>query len=115
MLGDSQLSSAARNAIVEPTNAKWVSPVSYWEIAIKMSIGKFKPNRPFEDLIQQGIVDNRFSILAIATQHAGRVLQLPFHHRDPFDRMIIAQALVERMHVVSADSDFDAYGVRRIR
>jgi len=67
-----------------------------------------------ETLISHGIADNDFAILAIEPKHAAILTNLPFHHKDPFDRLLIAQALVERIPIVSIDPQFDAYGVKRI-
>ena len=116
-LSDSQLSTLALAAIIDPANEKWVSPASYWEVAIKISIGKYTIAQPFENFWRGAIELNGFRILHVLTQHAGRVATLPFppnNHRDPFDRMIVAQALVEGMGVVSADANLDAYGITRI-
>ena len=116
-LDDPQLSAAAKAAIMDPANEKWVSPASYWEVAIKISIGKYAIAQPFEDFWRNAIDMNAFQILHILPRHAAAVAALaylPNGHRDPFDRLIVAQALVEGMSVVSADPKLDAYGVNRI-
>ena len=116
-LADPQLSPKASGAIIDPANEKWVSPASYWEVAIKISTGKYAIAQPFEDCWRNAIDMNAFQILPILIKHAAAVATLPYppnHHRDPFDRLIIAQALVEGMSVVSADPQLDAYGVTRV-
>jgi PIN domain nuclease of toxin-antitoxin system len=89
---DPQLSAAARVLIVDPTNEIVVSPASYWEVAIKVSLGKYPMTVPFEQFFTQGIEGNDFAILPIQIRHAAVLSALPMHHKDPFDRMIIAQA-----------------------
>ena len=116
-LADPQLSVAASAAIVDPANEKWVSPASYWEVAIKISTGKYAIAQPFEDFWQYAIDMNGFSVLHIQTRHAAVVARLPFPptgHRDPFDRLIVAQAKVEGMTIVSSDPKLDAYGITRL-
>ncbi len=111
---DAKLSADARAAIAEPTTDVLISPASYWEIAIKVSCGKYPLTVPFETFITRGIYDNGFAILPIEPKHAAALTSLPFHHRDPFDRLMISQALVEPMPIVSNDVVFDAYSVTRI-
>ena len=84
------MSAAARTAISDSNNGILVSPVTYWEVAIKVSIGKYTIAVPLEDFFR-GITDNDFEILPIEVRHAAQVTALPFHHKDPFDRMLIAQ------------------------
>lgn len=114
VLGDAKLSRQARTEIESSTNEKLVSPASYWEIAIKISIGKYTLPQPYEQFIQKAIDDNGFAILPIMPQHTAALTILPFHHRDPFDRLMIAQAMVEQMPIVSGDVVFDTYPVTRI-
>ena len=111
---DPQLSAAASAAIIDPANEKWVSPASYWEIAIKISTRKYAFAQPYEDFWRNAIDANGFQILHILPRHTALLTTMPYHHRDPFDRLIIAQALTEGMSVVSADSIIDAYSVARI-
>jgi PIN domain nuclease of toxin-antitoxin system len=115
-LADSQLSATAQVAIIDPANEKWVSPATYWEVAIKVSIGKYVLAQPFEDFWRGAIDMNAFQIMPILPRHAAAVAKLPFppNHRDPFDRLIVAQAMTEGMSVVSADPKLDAYGINRI-
>lgn len=108
------MSADARAAIESPANEKHISPASYWELAIKIGLNKFSLTEPFDVLIPQEIRNNGFLIIPISVEHAANIISLPLHHRDPFDRMLIAQALAESMPVVSKDSQFDAYGVQGI-
>jgi PIN domain nuclease of toxin-antitoxin system len=113
-LGDKQLTGTARTAIENPVNEKWVSPASYWEIAVKIGIGKYQLKEDYDAFMQRAIFGNGFEILHIQPHHTSILTALPFHHRDPFDRLLIAQALVEKMPIVSGDRLFDAYGVQRV-
>ena len=112
--GDSKLSATARAAIEDPGNEKLVSAGSLWEIAIKISLGKLTLAEPFGVIIPRELARNGFAILPIQPTHADRISRMPFHHRDPFDRLLIAQAQEESLELVSLDPQFDAYGVRRI-
>jgi PIN domain nuclease of toxin-antitoxin system len=115
-VADPQLSATARVAIMDPANENWVSPASYWEVAIKVSIGKYELAQPFEDFWRNAIDRNAFQILPLLPRHAAAVATLPFpsNHKDPFDRLIVAQAKVEAMTLVSADANLDAYGITRL-
>ena len=111
VLGDPQLSDIARNHILDPGNIKFVSPASYWEISIKISLNKYALHVPYAQFMRQAITGNGFRFLHISPRHTERLIALPLHHRDPFDRLLIAQGLVEGMNVVSDDSNFGVYGV----
>jgi PIN domain nuclease of toxin-antitoxin system len=113
-LGDPKLSSIARREIENPSNEKLISPVSYWEVAIKISIGKYTLPQSYEEFIHKAVDRNGFAILHIEPRHAAAVANLPFHHRDPFDRLLIAQAIVEQIPILSGDPTFDQYAVTRI-
>jgi PIN domain nuclease of toxin-antitoxin system len=113
-LGATQISAVALAAINDPRNDKFVSPATYWEIAIKVSINKLALGAPYEDFLHRGIVLNGFGILPVEPRHTARVATLPFHHKDPFDRLLIAQALVDDLTLVSNEALFDAYGVNRL-
>lgn len=108
--GDNALSLNAKNAIDDPRNDKFVSAASVWEIAIKIGIGKIQLKFPFVDFFQL-LAINHFTWLPIQFEHTVRMVQFPFHHRDPFDRIMIAQALEEGMTIVGQDPAFPAYGV----
>ena len=114
IMGSSNLSAHARALIEDVANEKFLSVASLWEIAIKLSIGKLMLSAPFDVLIPQQLSLNGFELLNIEIDHAALVATLPFHHRDPFDRLLIAQASVEKMSVVSIDAVFDAYSVTRL-
>jgi PIN domain nuclease of toxin-antitoxin system len=87
---------------------------SLWEISIKVSVGKLTLAQPFDTFVPQQLADNDIEILPISLAHLGVVSTLPFHHRDPFDRLLIAQAMLEQMPIVSADAALDAYSVKRL-
>lgn len=111
---DQMLSVTAHRAITDPANDLLVSAATVWEIAIKTSIGKLSLSQPYRLWMKKAIADLRASLLPVSVDYADIQANLPFHHRDPFDRLVIAQALVEGISVVSADSQFDAYGVNRV-
>lgn len=111
---DPQLSETAKQAICDATNRKLISTASCWEVAIKVSLKKLDLGGPYRGFIHQHMVRNNFEILQITDEHLAMLVDLPFHHKDPFDRMLIAQALYEQIPLVSVDSQFDAYGVTRI-
>lgn len=113
-LGDSQLSTTARTHIDDPANMKLVSPASYWELAIKISLGKYTLTESYDDFIQHAVFDNGFGILPIEPRHTAKLISLPFHHKDPFDRMMVAQGLAEGMPLVSNDAILDQYFITRI-
>jgi PIN domain nuclease of toxin-antitoxin system len=112
MLNDPKLSQTASKLITERTNDCQVSPASHWEIALKIGAGRYRLTGDFEALWNE--VFTRFGSLAIEPRHTARLISLPFHHKDPFDRLLVAQALAEQIPLVSADSSLDAYGIRRL-
>lgn len=111
---DSNLSEAALEFVAEPTNEVLVSPASCWEIAIKVSLGKYLLTAPFEEFFREGIEENDMAVLPIDIRHAAVLSSLPMHHKDPFDRMMVSQAIAEQIPIVSRDASLDAYGVRRL-
>ena len=114
IMGSLDLSAAARTQIEDVANEKFLSVASLWEIAIKLSIGKLTLSAPFDLLIPQQLALNGFELLNIEIDHVSLVATLPFHHRDPFDRLLIAQAMVEKMAIVSIDAAFNDYSVVRL-
>src|SRR5262245_34031122 len=112
--GHLQLSANARTLIQDSSNDVLLSPASYWEIAIKISIGKWQLNRPYEEFIDIGLNRYGFRVLPILPAHTARLIGLPFHHKDPFDHLLLAQAIVESIPIVSSDSALDVYGVSRL-
>lgn len=113
-LGDAQLSASARQLIDDPANTKFVSPATYWEIAIKISIGKYVLHEPYEVFFDRAIRQNGFLILPIEPRHTSALTSLPYHHRDPFDRLMVAQAMTEGLSLVSIDAVLDAYPIQRL-
>jgi PIN domain nuclease of toxin-antitoxin system len=115
LLEDSHLSTTANALIIDPTNDIEVSPATYWEIAIKVSLGKYALPEPYDIFMEREIATNDFCILPIEPKHTAVLTTLPFHHRDPFDRLLIAPAMVETIPILSVDTAFDAYPVTRLR
>jgi|SRR5882672_882903 len=113
IMGDSRLSSAARAAIENPADEKLLSVGSLWEMAIKVSLGKLTLAEPFPQIIPRELKRNGFQLLPMSLAHASHVSSMPFHHRDPFDRLLVAQAMEESLVVLSADTHFDLYGIKR--
>jgi PIN domain nuclease of toxin-antitoxin system len=112
--GDSKLSLNARLLIEDAANDKFVSVVSLWEIAIKYGLGRLNLSDDFENLFPNQLIINGFEQLAIENKHFYEFIKLPQHHNDPFDRLLIAQTISEKMSIVSVDSAFDNYPVSRL-
>lgn len=110
---DTALSLSAKMLIENPEHTVYLSIASIWEMAIKISLGKLEMPAPFDEFINAQTYKNSISLLGITTRHLGIVASLPFHHRDPFDRLIAAQSLVEQIPIIGIDLIFDAYGVKR--
>ena len=107
---DSALSATARN-IIETSDDVLVSVASAWEVAIKVQLGKLAVDAPSAEVFfDEQMRANGFTYLPIAPAHVFRAATLPLHHRDPFDRMLIAQAFIEGLPLVTRD-DFRAYGL----
>ena len=104
-----RIAAEARQAI-EEADAVYVSAASAWEIAIKTALGRLRSTRTVEEAAS----DSGFLELPVTFRHAERVTRLPPHHRDPFDRMLVAQAAVEELTLVTRDPVFARYGVARI-
>lgn len=100
-----------RQALSDRSNQIWLSHVSVWELQIKIQIGKLTLGAPLADLIDQEIRVNHLRLLSISYDDILKLDSLPMHHRDPFDRMIIAQTLMGGFHLVACDAEFAAYGV----
>lgn len=109
-----RLSPPARKALEDPTNHLLLSDASVWEMAIKTSTGKLELLAPLEKLVFEHGTALGVTILPIATQHAIRVAHLPFRHRDPFDRLLVAQCLEDDLTLVSRDDVLDEYGITRV-
>lgn len=113
-IGATQLSANARALIEDATNEKFVSLASVWEMAIKISLNKMTVSAPLETFVQNQLKINGFKLLPVKLNHAAFVETMPFHHKDPFDRLLIAQAETEQISIVSIDAAFDAYGAARL-
>ena len=101
--GSERLSRPARDLMEDFDNRLHLSIASLWEIAIKINIGKLELARPFAALIPEQLEEHQIKLLQICPDHLSRMLYLPLHHRDPFDRLIIAQAICERLPIISCD------------
>lgn len=110
----SRLSPAATTALQDPTNDLLVSAATIWEIAIKVGVGKLTLSAPYRDWMDRAIADLGLTLLPVTVEYADAQTLLPWHHRDPFDRLLIAQARIEAISIVSADVQFDAYGSSRV-
>jgi PIN domain nuclease of toxin-antitoxin system len=108
------LSSGAAQALTDEQNDLFCSVVSIWEMAIKISLRKLKVASRLDSAFHRRLENSGFSILPVDYAHAAHVATLPWHHRDPFDRLLTAQAILEQMALVSHDNQLDAYGIQRI-
>ena len=103
-----KLSALARRALEDPRNEVFVSPVSVWEIAIKRALGKLTA----PDILETDVMEQGFTPLSLTFFHAEQAGKLPQHHRDPFDRMLVAQAQAEGLVLVTRDTRIPLYGIR---
>lgn len=113
MTEDKELSERAHQLIIDSNSEILLSIASLWEIAIKVNIAKLDLNEPFEQLFPRELHSHGIEILDIKINSLIRLTTLPLHHRNPFDRLIIAQALVESLPIIGVDGTFDAYGISR--
>ena len=109
-----KLSAEAEDVIRASGNHLLLSVASVWETAIKQNLGRLPIPEPLDSFIPEHLRTNRIALLPIQLRHTFAVARLPLHHRDPFDRLLVAQAISESIPVVSADGVFDAYSVRRL-
>jgi PIN domain nuclease of toxin-antitoxin system len=109
---DPQSSPTARKSIENPAHEKFGSVASLWEIAIKLSLEKLKLPRPFGEVFPQQLEVNGFGLLSISCAQLHQLVSLPFHHRDPSDRLLIAQAIADDMAVITCDPEFLKYSAR---
>jgi len=109
-----RLSPRVRGLLEDETNAVSVSMVSYWEMAIKIGLGKLDLGPDWTRRFQSFMHDNTISSLPIRPEHCTALVSLPFHHRDPFDRMLVAQSQSEKMGLVSRDSSLGQYAIECI-
>lgn len=112
--GDRALNPTAKATIEDPNHRKLVSLASCWEIAIKAGLGKVTLGEPSAVYIPAALRSTGFELLPISLEHATLVESLPSHHKDPFDRLIVAQAICEGLPIVSADPALDLYHVKRM-
>jgi PIN domain nuclease of toxin-antitoxin system len=112
---DARMSQRARNVYLDERNRLLLSVASVWEMAIKSSLGRLTFSKALTAFLDEQLSANGISVLEISRAHAEGVEALPFHHRDPFDRLLVSQALAERAPILSADAALDHYaGVTRL-
>ena len=105
-----QLSAEARRVYLDTRNKLSISPVSFWELAIKSSIGKIKLKENWCSAFRADLDENAIQWLPVSPEHCHQVERLPFIHRDPFDRMLVAQSLAEPMRLLTSDTALAKYG-----
>lgn len=111
--GDNELSQSSKVIIEDPDNVKYISIATFWEIAIKININKLKIEMPFREL-EWHVSKNDFQLLPITFLHTNQLINLPLFHRDPFDRIIIAQAICDSLTVLGKDINFKHYELQII-
>jgi PIN domain nuclease of toxin-antitoxin system len=114
IMDNPNLSQIAKAEVENAQNELYLSVASLWEMAIKISLGKLKISLPFADFVETHITGNEFQLLSILPHHLDIVSRLDFHHRDPFDRLLVSQSLTDQIPIISADAVLDRYGVTRI-
>lgn len=112
--GDPKLSEKVKSLFLDEDNDIAISMASIWEMAIKISLNKLKIPGPLAEFVAEHIKGNKINILPIELNHIYHLENLPFFHRDPFDRLIIAQAMAENMSILGQDEVFDQYSINRI-
>jgi len=112
--GDQKLSDRARDIYLNTENLIFFSMAGLWEMAIKISLNKLFLEGPLKDFIHTHIKGNDIKILNIEVKHILSLENLPFYHRDPFDRLLISQSMNENIPILSSDKAFDLYPVKRI-
>ena len=111
---DERLSEQAKSHILDADNELYLSVASIWEMSIKTGLGKLILQLPIEQIINEQVQINGLNILNIESSHAFAVAALPWHHRDPFDRLIISQCKIEKLTLLSCDTAMDAYDIERL-
>lgn len=109
--GSLNLSNTARTLIEDQENQRFLSIASLWEMSIKISIGKLTLGMSISELIEREVYGNAIELLEIQPEHLDELVALPFHHKDPFDRLMIAQSLAEKIPLVTKDNTFERYSV----
>ncbi len=108
------LGAGAASALRNPGNPLLLSAATIWEISIKVGLKRLSLSSPFGQWINQAIADLGMSVLPITPEYADAQIALPMHHRDPFDRLLVAQARIEKLSIVSSDAMLERYGITRI-
>ncbi|AYQ32982.1 type II toxin-antitoxin system VapC family toxin [Runella sp. SP2] len=114
MRGDAMLSEKAKKIILTDFQNCYVSLASFWEMSIKSSLNKLDLGLPFIEAENWALENGLSNFLKVEMEHINKLSQLPFHHRDPFDRTLIAQALTENLSIITKEKLFEEYGVTRI-
>ena len=109
-----KLTALAQGLLQDTTHDRLLSVATLWEIAIKFSLGRLPLSLPYRQWMDKAMAYLALIVLPITLDHAKRQVSLPWHHRDPFDRLLVAQSQVEGMPLVSADPVLDAYGITRL-
>ena len=108
------LTEKVRTIYIDNSNEIYLSVASIWEMAIKISLNKLSIRGQLVKFIDRHAIENNIRLLSIQPHHIFSIEKLPFHHRDPFDRLLLSQCLQEKMHLLSKDKEFDKYGINRI-
>ncbi len=111
---DPKLSEAAKSIYLNRQNDIYLSAASVWEMAIKVSIGKLHLDYTLQEFVKRHVYGNSIKVLDLHLDYFYQVENLPYHHRDPFDRLIIVQGMTENIPILSTDTVFDSYPVHRI-
>ena len=111
---DPKLSNRLKELIEDTSNVSYLSVASLWEMSIKFNLGKLTLDPNYEEFIEREVTTSTIQLLNIGLEHLRINATLPFHHRDPFDRLIIAQSMAGNIPIVSVDSAFDKYSVTLI-
>ncbi|MGV2830412.1 type II toxin-antitoxin system VapC family toxin [Myxosarcina sp. GI1(2024)] len=111
---DPKLSDRLKGLIEDTSNVSYISVASLWEMSIKFNLGKLTLDPNYEEFIEREVITSSIQLLNIELEHLKINAILPFHHRDPFDRLIIAQSIAENIPIITVDSAFDKYSVTLI-
>ncbi len=112
--GSPEISNYSRDLIENTTNERFLSIASLWEISIKESLGKLKLPLSITELVAKQVHGNAIKLLHVTPEHLETLRKLPYHHKDPFDRLIISQSIYENMPILSKDQSFDSYAAQRL-
>lgn len=111
---DPKLSAKAKDLYLDSENEIFISMASIWELSIKSSLGKISLEQPLDEFVNEHVKGNDIRILKIELPHVLRIENLPFYHRDPFDRLIISQSIEDNIPIIGSDKTFDSYPIKRI-